>query len=467
MQYSIVNLNEILKINPAFRLDAEFYKNGYLENDKFLLKFPLKNISEYSFITDGEHGSPDWDENSNIKYITAENIKPGYILRNKFRTISKNQHKRNDRSRVRENDILLYSVGGRGYVAKAENDLFPCNIPRSVAIIRLNNFNNFLPEYVTIFLNTKYGEYQVQRLQAGNIQPMLSLENIKKFQIIELSIKFQKEVSNIYNTSYSLRQSADNLYQEAENILLEELGLKDYIPQNKKCFTKNLSDTQKAGRFDAEYFQPKYEDTIEKIKEYREGYDLLKNISNIKKCIEPGSSEYKEYGISFIRVSNLNKFEINNNNQQYVSQLFYENNLEHQPKKNEILLSKDGTLGIAYCLYKEPKKMICSSGIVRLTDIKIKPLCLTLILNSILSQMQIKQKSGGALIVHWLTNDVKNLLIPLLSPSIQSIISTKIQESFVNREKSKQLLEIAKKAVEIAIEENEEKGLDYIKNNDC
>ena len=109
--------------------------------------------------------------------------------------------------------------------------------------------------------------------------------------------------------------------------------------------------------------------------------------------------------------------------------------------------------------------MICSGGIIRLINSKIKPLCLTLILNSIACQLQIEQTSGGALISHWLMNDIKNLIIPLLPEQIQSTISLKIQQSFGNREKSKQLLEVAKRAVEIAIEENEEVGLRYIEEN--
>ena len=44
-------------------------------------------------------------------------------------------------------------------------------------------------------------------------------------------------------------------------------------------------------------------------------------------------------------------------------------------------------------------------------------------------------------------------------------IATQIQESFALRAKSEHLLDVAKRAVEIAIEEDEQAGLKYIQNN--
>ena len=92
--------------------------------------------------------------------------------------------------------------------------------------------------------------------------------------------------------------------------------------------------------------------------------------------------------------------------------------------------------------------MLCSGGIVRLIENKIESLCLALVLNSIICQMQIEKTFSGALIAHWLVGGVKNFIIPLLPQSIQFQISARIQQSFENRKKSKQLLEVAKGTVE-------------------
>ena len=58
--------------------------------------------------------------------------------------------------------------------------------------------------------------------------------------------------------------------------------------------------------------------------------------------------------------------------------------------------------------------------------------------------------------------DILNLPIPLINPKTQSQISLLIQESFSLKSKSEKLLELAKKAVEMAIEESEEEAMKFI-----
>jgi hypothetical protein len=56
----------------------------------------------------------------------------------------------------------------------------------------------------------------------------------------------------------------------------------------------------------------------------------------------------------------------------------------------------------------------------------------------------------------------ENIIIPIINNNIQTKIEEKIKESFSLKESSKQLLELAKKAVEIAIEDGENEAMEYI-----
>jgi len=85
------------------------------------------------------------------------------------------------------------------------------------------------------------------------------------------------------------------------------------------------------------------------------------------------------------------------------------------------------------------------------------------VLNSIVCKLQIERFSGGAIIAHLKPSDAMEMIIPILSSSIQSLISEKIIASHIARETSKKLLEKAKRAVEIFIEEGEERAERYIK----
>jgi len=178
----------------------------------------------------------------------------------------------------------------------------------------------------------------------------------------------------------------------------------------------------------------------------------------------------------FVRVSNISPFELSE--EKYISASLYneltpqedsvpfEKSKNHQPQQGEILFSKDGTPGIAYYLKEEPEKMIPSGGILRLkskTD-KINNEYLTLVLNSILTQEQVNRDVGGSIILHWRPDQVRETVIPILPDQKQLEIQNKITESFNLRKQSKHLLESAKKAVEMAIEQDEETAIQWLKS---
>ena len=161
-------------------------------------------------------------------------------------------------------------------------------------------------------------------------------------------------------------------------------------------------------------------------------------------------------------MSNLSPFEITQ--EKYISEELYAEITEHQPKQGEILFSKDATPGIAYYLREVPKKMIPAGGILRLkskTD-KIGNEYLTLVLNSILTQEQVNRDVGGSVILHWRPDQVAGTVIPILHQEKQAEIQQKVVESFKLRKRAKALLEYAKRAVEIAIEQDEQAAIDAL-----
>ena len=184
----------------------------------------------------------------------------------------------------------------------------------------------------------------------------------------------------------------------------------------------------------------------------------------IKKSIEPGSDAYQDNGIPFIRVANLSKEGISHSNIYLDTASFSNKKLSDlQPKKNTILLSKDGTVGIAYNI-KTEQNIITSGALLHLQIRKdnILPEYLTLVLNSMIVQMQSDRDVGGSIIKHWIPSEIAKITITIIDLNIQEQIEGRIQQSFVLRKGSKHLLSVAKQAVELAIEENEDRALDWI-----
>ncbi len=225
------------------------------------------------------------------------------------------------------------------------------------------------------------------------------------------------------------------------------------------------SQLEGAMRIDAEYYQPKYAIIEEKIKKHNA--HKLGDLVSLKKGIEVGAEEYQEPSFAealagegrkiFIRVSSMTKFGIIESDQKYLSDKLYESLKENfEPKRGEILLTKDATLGVA-CVLKENIQGIISGGTLRLKlkDAEVEAEYLALCLNSIIGQMQAERDAGGSIIAHWKPEQIKNVLVPILSKEIQQKISDLVRKSHEARKKSKELLEEAKRKVEEIIEKGD------------
>jgi restriction endonuclease S subunit len=463
MQYSVVNKS---KLHGNLRIDAEFYSPDFLLLEKILNSHQTEPFSTYSiFVKKGIFDlSPDHYTNQGIPLIRTSEIKDPLIDFSTSVFLDEKTHDANKKTELNPGDIVFTKIGAYiGDVAMLPQKYNRYNFSQNVTGIKLKK-DKIDPGFLLAFLLSKYGNQQIKRIIMLSGQGKLELEDIKNINFIRVGDKIESLVQDIVLKAEGFKEKSIGIYQEAEQILLSELGLSNWKPKHRLTFIKNFSDTKSADRINAEYFQPKYDEVINAVKSYSGGWDILDNLVKIKKSIEPGSNEYQEEGIKFLRVSNLSKFGIDNGSPVYLSEKFYNENKQHQPKQGEILLSKDATPGIAYYLNEKPEEMIVSGGILRLKlkDERVNEDYLTLFLNSILVQEQAERDAGGSVIIHWRPDQIKGVVVPIVKDNIQKQIQQKIQQSFESRNKSKQLLEIAKKGVEIAIEKDEHTAMRWI-----
>ena len=233
--------------------------------------------------------------------------------------------------------------------------------------------------------------------------------------------------------------------------MLAEIGV---LPTNEKEHKtvktyKKLSDSfLTSGRLDAEYYQPKYDYLFSHLNGFTTS--TIGELTEIHKSIEPGSDAYGETGVPFIRVSDLSKFGLSDTTIHLNAEDYHD---VMRPQKDTILLSKDGSVGIAYKV-EEPLDVITSGAILHLSlkSTDVLPDYLTLVLNSPVVRLQAERDAGGSIIQHWKPSEIKNVVIPILPMQIQQEIAEKIRSSFKLRKENQYLLDEAKRIVEMAIE---------------
>jgi restriction endonuclease S subunit len=459
--YSIIRLSEL---EGAKRIDAEYYEPVF-DNLKTLYKFNVRKLNVISDIAYGTTPPGGIFEEIGIPFVRSQNTTMGMVNKAEIVFCKNDFHKQNKKSAIRPGDILFAAVGGTiGQIAIVQDSIKEGNINQNIARVRILDLS-INPYYAGLFFLSKYGQLQIFRFVTGNAQAYLNSFQIGSFKIPVLSKQIQDELDSCFKKVETFIENSYSLYSQAEALLLEELGLKDFKPEYKKTYTAKLSNAFSAHRIDAEYFQPAYEEIIKKLGEKNiELKPLRKFILSIQKGIEPGSENYQDEGKPFIRVSNLSRNGFTDRDQKYLSEELYQQLREsYEPKQGDFLLTKDATPGIAYVV-KEQIEGIISSGILKLqiNEREINKEYLALCINSLVGKMQIERDGGGSVILHWKPEQVKRLKIPILPLSTQQKIASLVQQSHETRRKAKELLEIAKRAVEIAIEKNKEEALDYI-----
>ena len=437
------------QLEGATRLDAEYYQPEYLEIEERIKKLKTFVLGEISFITDGQHGYFKLDENSDIRQITAQHVIDGFIDKTNADRLSKETHEKNLRASLKENDIVLSTVGTVGNAGVVTKEIPPANLDQNVARINLN-IKDLDPWYLVVFLNSKYGQLQINRNITGQVQQRLSLETLRHLEIPIISE--QEHVGNLLKNSYKALTLSKSLYSQAEDLLLKELGLKDFKPTEELSYIANLSDIKSAHRVDAEYFHPKYKKIEEKLVK-NSNAKKIKYLDFIKVTTGQYSEEYttKDQGKPYIRGTDLTKGTVNLDNLVYIDP---DRQIpSKKAKEGDVVVTRVGTIGISARLPKDVEGGTISDNLIRLrfSEETLNSYYVSLFFNTIGSQLMIRE-SRGSVQARLNQETLKEIVLPIVTKSTQHKVADLVHQSHQARKKAKELLGKAKREVEEFIE---------------
>lgn len=450
-------------LERTWRLDAEFYAKGHLKVDALLRARKAVSLHEFALISDGNHmGVSDEFCMQGVPYFRGGDIKEFFLSfgRPEY-CVPKDVYMKPTmlRSHMKKGDVFVSIVGAIIGQIGMKTDDAPALCSCKLGILRPKNIKT--GAYLAAFLLSSIGQSQIWRFRRGSAQTGLILDDFEQLFAPKFSGRFYDRITDIVQAALRARGGAVDKIQSAEQSLLSELGFDGWTPTEESVSVKNCSDFMSAGRFDAEYFQPKYDELFTLLAKCKVrvlgGKDGL---VDIKRSIEPGSDAYSDKGIPFVRIADFTEMGVASPEIHIPPELCSDS---PRPKKDTILLSKDGSVGIAYKV-EEDLDIVTSSGILHLTvkDNAVLPDYLTLVLNSKIVRLQAERSAGGSIIQHWKQSEVENVSIPILPMSSQQKITAKVRESFALRTESKFLLDLAKHAVEVAIEQGESKALEAL-----
>lgn len=457
LEISIISYANLQNGVETLRFDSEYYLKEYVRIEKFINnnKLLFNRFSDWQIDIDCSAFYPAIEPfygEGNIPLIRVQNIKDvidynrcvciPQLSNEQFATLKK----------VIPGDIVITKGGSIGLIGYITQEAYAC---RDLIFIKSSALLEEQRVFLYLYLTTDFAYKQLIRSSSQCAQPHLTITLVKNLDIFNGSPMLMQKCTKIYSDFRQKNLTSLDLYREAEELLLGELQITDLTQQSNNVIYGQYSNFVNSGRLDAEYYQPKYDNLFTQLNKFET--KRLGDIVQIRKSIEPGSEAYQNQGIPFMRVANLSKFGFSDTDI-HLSPNEYGDII--RPKQDTILLSKDGSVGIAYKV-EEDMKIITSGAILHLTitDNEFMPDYLTLVLNSVVVGMQAERDAGGSIIQHWKPSEIENVIIPKLSQEIQQRITDKVRESFALRKESRRLLNLAKVTVETAIERGEDMAM--------
>lgn len=441
---------ESTSLNNENRLDAEFFQPKYLALERILGQrgsVPLKR-----FLVDIRYGLnvPPHYVDKGLPFIRALNLKE-YGIEGEILKIPYTPKQVGDINILQEGDLLIVRSGANvGDLGVVIDSLVGAAIGSYVIRMTVQGINPF---YLYVYMKSRFGREQTIRFRSGAAQPNISIPNLERVSIIAPSVNEQNDIKEMLFSSSRMLKKAQSLFAQAENLLVEALGFdargfKDPYSGD-LTYSASASQVFAAGRLDSTYWNTKYVQIIEMLK--NQPHYKLNEIASFSNGATPRGAKYIDKGVPFLRIQNIGINRIDLNDVVYIDEVTHNSVLNRSkliPK--DVLITITGRIGTSSVVPEGLGNANINQHIVRLRirNQAVNPYYLAAFLNSPAGLLQSQRESYGT------TRDalpyycLERILVPEINQRVQNKIERIILEARNAEQESRHILEESKSLVE-------------------
>ncbi|MCM1025930.1 MAG: restriction endonuclease subunit S [Roseburia sp.] len=451
LKIKIVSITEVVD-NSDFRIEAEYY-NASKASFKSVKGSEVEVFSQYGT-------SKGLNEDGNGYPVLRLNEFDSFFIHAPAKYCDLIDVDTYESLKLKKNDVLICRTNGNPrYVGKAA--LVPQDYEYAFAsyLYRIRPDEKLINSATLVaYLNSVYGRAEIERLSMVGNQANFSPAKFRHIEIPVLGPAFQKLICSTVETAFTRLNDARVQYENASVQLSAGMEFDKWKLSASGVSVRTFKDISEAGRIDAEYYQPKYDELLARIRNL--GKSTIKTKCNIHdKNFNPEKTvEYK-----YIELANIGTageicgctiapgYELPSRARRMVH------------KGNIIISSIEGSLQSCALITDEYDGALCSTGFFVLDSDEINSETMLVLFKSDPVQALLKQQCTGTVLTAFSKDGLMSIPIPDISDDLQAEIKSSVKESFRLRQSSKNLLEAAKCAIELAIEQDEDKAIAYLK----
>lgn len=445
--------------NRVFRVDAQYFgkdplaAEATIERGKWELllatadevqsfgAYALTNL--FSYVEEG------------IPFLRCKNIRDGFADFTDVLYVAQTAHEILTKSQVRAGMVLLTMSGSVGNATVAlPSWTYPINSNQDVA--KISPKASISPFYLGAFLNSRFGRIQTERLPVGSVQQHIFLWMIERLKVARFSKALERRIAEAAEHAYGFQADALRLHAEAEAALTVALGLGDWNPPEPLTYTRRASEAFIAKRLDSDYFSPRVTQLLARLgASGRTVRDMAP--PRHEKFTPAASGDFRYIEISDVRSDGTTTCES-------VPMREAASRATWRIHAGDVLTSTVRPIRrLSALVMPEQDGCIASSGFVVLQPREVPAEVLLTYLRLPLFCELMDLHTSASLYPAISETDLLRLPFPNLPPATCDAIVQSVRSAHTARHRARALLDRAKRAVEIAIEDSEGKALSFLK----
>ena len=437
-------LNALVLIKGHLRL-GDLVEEGY------------RVVYETTEAIDRKHG-----EDLGLPYfLQAADISTPFINVESMICVAQSDWERYPKGRIKPGELLIEVKGKAEKIAIVPED-FPSNTLVSGTCFKLTAKSEDDHFFMAAFLTCRYGQILKDRLKSNLLVSYLAKDDLYGLPVPIVSGELKTEIRMVLDQCFTKHRYSAIVMDEAESSLIQTLGLESWRAPEPLSYVWNSKDAFAADRFDAEYFYPAkiaalevldqlsdcmvgdFFDSVRSLWQPANGHplDRVRNY-DLTDALSPFLDAHKE-AVSRESIASTKKVILPGD--LVVSRL--------RSYLKEIAIVRPGS----------DLPMVASTEfiVLRPKSTALPVEALLIYLRSSLPQLVFKWSQDGSNHQRFDERELLNLPVPRALIEYANDYVAAVQLMIDARQRAKQLLDAAKRAVEIAIESSESDALAFL-----
>lgn len=466
LEVSVLKKSEALDENKTKRIDPEFFVKAAVEAFRRLKDEPrlgdfvkegYRVVYETTKVVEREEGlAVDLPF-----FLQSADIATPFINAERMACVPEADWERYPKGRIKAGELLIEVKGKAEKVAVVPDD-FPTRTLVTGTCYKLSTHHKWQRSLLVAHLIGRYGAILKDRLKTNLLVAYIAKDDLYRIPVPSLGTDLTGRIHNLVQASLARRDEILLAQESASSILLGALGLANWAPPEPLAYTARAADVFTSGRFDAQYFMPAKEQVRQSLAALP-GQPLSERVDSIRDQWMPDRApptmHVRNYDVTDALVPLLDAEK--------------ETSLASDIGSMKKVI-KDGDVAISRLRAYLKQAAVVRTGddipsvgssefiVLRLKGTTISPETLMVFLRSTPVQTVLKWCQDGSQHPRFSEGELLSIPVPDAVASVSDEITKVVQEGFTARLRARKMLEAAKRAVEIAIEDGERAAIAYL-----